>query len=441
MSNYILIFENGLRIGTQLPLVAEKTTLGRSSQCDIALADPALSRVHCTFELKGVELWLKDHQSANETFINDKSVSEQKLNPGDIITVGDSIIRLTVSASAPFSAVEPIASPPPPPSGDRIIDLGFDTPDHVSTLQQKNILRPILWGFTALLIFATCLWFIFTLDTGKLNTKIKPLAPQQDSTMLVFYEKVEASSENIFRFELSLTADGMLTVKIDDLAGGNRHILKEKKVEPDILLDLARGIMASGFFSLEKEYTGSAANANMMSEYTLVSAIGKKVHSCHILNRSDEPEAFRTIREKLETFSKNELGIWAIQFSTEKLIELAQNAFEVAKKCYSERDVRFGNRSDAIRNFQEALFYLDTVNPKPNFYDQIKESLEAAKADLTQQLQEQNFRADRAINLADWSTAAKELKVICELIPSRSDEIHQTAARKLLDVEKRIKKH
>lgn len=442
MSNYILIFEQGLRVGTQLPLVAEKTTLGRSSQCDIALADPALSRVHCTFELKGVELWLKDHQSANETFVNDNPVTEQKLNPGDIITIGDSIIRVTVSASASFASAEPIASalPPPPPS-DMVIDLGFDTPDHPSTLQQKNILRPILWGFTAVLIFATCLWFIFTLDTGNINPKIKSVAPQQDSTMLIFYEKVEASPENIFRFELSLTADGMLTVKIDDLAGGNRHILKEKKVEPDILLDLARGIMTSGFFSLEKEYTGVAASANAMSEYTLLSAIGKKVHSCHILNRSDEPEAFRAVREKLETFSKNELGIWAIQFSTEKLIELAQNAFDVAKKYYSERDVRFGNRNDAIRNYQEALFYLDTVNPKPNFYDPIKEGLEVAKADLTQQLQEQNFRADRAINLADWPTAAKELKVICELIPSRSDEIHQTAARKLLDVEKRIKKH
>jgi hypothetical protein len=178
-----------------------------------------------------------------------------------------------------------------------------------------------------------------------------------------------------------------------------------------------------------------------MSEYTLVAAIGKKVHSCHILNRPEEPEAFRALRERLETFSKNELGIWAIQFSTEKLVELAQSSFEIAKKHYSERDVRFSNRSDAIRCFQEALFYLDTVNPKPTFYDSINENLEAAKADLSQQLQEQNFRADRAINLADWPTAAKELKIICELIPSRSDEIHQTAARKLLDVEKRIKKH
>ena len=440
MSNYILIFEKGLRVGAQIPIVTEKTTLGRSSQCDISIADPELSRVHCTFEVKGVELWLKDHESANQTLVNESPITEHKLNPGDIIMVGDSIIRVTVTASSPLSSVEPSNSAfSAPTSSDVIIDLGFDTPNEHS--QQKNILRPILWGFTALLIFVTCLWFIFTMDTGKNKTKIKSPLSEKDNTMLVYYEKVDATAGNIFRYELSLTADGMLVVKIDDLAGGNRHIRKEKKVEADILLDLSRGIMESGFFSLDKDYTGFAANANTMSEYTLVAAIGKKVHTCRILNRPDQPEAFRNIRERLETFSKNELGIWAIQFSTEKLTELAQNAFDIAKKHYAERDVRFGNRHDAIRNFQEALFYLDTVNPKPPFYDQIKEGLEAAKADLSKQLQEQNFRADRAINLADWPTAAKELRIICELIPERSDEIHQTAARKLLDVEKRIKKH
>jgi len=441
MSSYILIFEKGLRAGAQIPIATENTTLGRSSQCDIDIPDPALSRVHCTFQLKGVELWLKDHQSANETLVNDKPVTEQKLNPGDIITVGDSIIRITLSASEPFVSAESSASVlPPPRPGDVIIDLGFDAPDPSESAQQKNILRPILWGFTALLILMTCIWFIFTLDTDKPSPKTKALVSEQDSSLLLYYEKIDATAVNIFRYELSLTADGMLVVKIDDLAGGNRHIRKEKKVEPDILLDLSRSIMGSGFFALEKKYVGFAADPHTLSEYNMVAAIGKKVHSCHIVNRSDEPEAFRTIREKIETFSKNELGIWAIQFSSEKLTALAQNAFEVANKHYAERDVRFGNRFDAIRNFKEALFYLDTVNPKPPFYDQLKANLDTATADLTQQLQEQNFRADRAINLADWPTAARELRIICELIPDRADEAHQTAARKLLDVEKRIKK-
>jgi pSer/pThr/pTyr-binding forkhead associated (FHA) protein len=443
MSNYILIFEQGLRADTQFPIVAEKTTLGRSSQCDIAIADPALSRIHCSFELKGVELWLKDHQSANGTLVNHQTITEQRINPGDTIMAGDSVIRVTLPASTPITPSEPVVSELPPVtlSSDVVIDLGFDTPDTATpTLHQKNIIRPILWGVTAVLIFVTCLWFIFTLDTGKTATKKTTTVDEQDNALLVYYEKVDASPSNIFRYELSLTANGMLAVKIDDLAGGNRHIHKEKEVDPDILQALARDVMESGFFALDKEYTGLPSTPNGLNEHYMVIAIGKKVHSSHLINRLDEPEAFKAIREKLETFSKNELGIWAIQFSTEKLIELAQNALDVAKKQYAERGVKLGNRYDAIRNYQEAIFYLDTVNPKPDFYEQIQEELEIAKADLKQQLQEQNFRADRAINLADWPTAARELKIICELIPDRTDEVHKTAARKLLDVETRIKK-
>jgi hypothetical protein len=443
MSNYILVFEAGLRAGAQIPIAAKNTTLGRSSDCDIPIADPALSRVHCSFELKGAELWIKDHQSANETLVNDLAITETKLNPGDIITAGDSIIRVTVAASDSLASAEPSLSTLPQPAfgSDVVIDLGFDTPDtDTAKLHQKNIVRPILWGFTALLIFFSCLWVIFTMDSDKKSGKNQTVVAEKDASILIYYEKIDASPSNIFRFELSLASDGLLVVKIDDLAGGNRHIRKEKKIDNEILSSLSRNVMQSGFFTLDKEYTGLPSTPNTLSEHYLVTAIGKKFHSCRLLNRTDEPAAFKTLREKIETFSKNELGIWAIQFSTEKLTELAQNAYDVARKQYAERDVKLGNRHEAIRNYQESLFYLDTVNPKPIFYDQLLQEMEAAKIDLKQQLQEQNFRADRAINLADWPTAARELKIICELLPNRADEVHKTAARKLLDVETRIKK-
>ncbi len=443
MSNFILIFEAGLRAGTHIPIVAKNMTLGRSSECDIPVSDPALSRVHCTFELKGAELWIKDHQSANQTLVNDLAITETKLNPGDILTAGDSIIRVTVAASDSLASAEPALSTltPPADGGGVVIDLGFDTPDPTTAaLHQKNIVRPILWGFTAVLFFSMCLWAIFTMDSDKKSAKKQTAVVEKEANVLIYYEKIDASSSNIFRFELSLASDGLLVVKIDDLAGGNRHIRKEKKIDHEILSSLSRNVMQSGFFSLDKEYTGLPSTPNTLSEHYLVTAIGKKFHSCRLVNRSDEPEAFKTLREKIETFSKNELGIWAIQFSTEKLIELAQNAFDVARKQYAERDVKLGNRYESIRNYQESLFYLDTVNPKPTFYEQIQQEMETAKTDLKQQLQEQNFRADRAINLADWPTAARELKIICELLPDRTDEVHKTAARKLLDVETRIKK-
>ena len=36
-------------------------------------------------------------------------------------------------------------------------------------------------------------------------------------------------------------------------------------------------------------------------------------------------------------------------------------------------NVRHGNLFEAIKNYREAIFYLDTVNPKPEFYTELKE--------------------------------------------------------------------
>ena len=50
------------------------------------------------------------------------------------------------------------------------------------------------------------------------------------------------------------------------------------------------------------------------------------------------------------------------------------------------------------------------------------------------------FLADRAINLQDWATAQRELRILCELVPSTKDPRHAEASAKLLDVESRMKK-
>jgi signal recognition particle subunit SEC65 len=48
--------------------------------------------------------------------------------------------------------------------------------------------------------------------------------------------------------------------------------------------------------------------------------------------------------------------------------------------------------------------------------------------------------ADRAINLADWETAQKELRILCQLVPDKKDPRNKEATKKLVDVESRIGK-
>ena len=436
-----LVFERGARAGRRLPFTPPQMTLGRASESDIAIPDPLLSRAHCRFEMRDGYLWVVDLDSANETLVNDISVKEQRLMFGDFVAVGDSLIRIDhaepAEPAASLPAVDvPVADAPAAAPVDVVIDLGFDKPDD-DTQPKKNLLRPLIWLVAAILILGVGIAYIQSLSPSEDNTGV--VSAPLDTTLQIYYEKVEASAENIFRYEFVLTAAGKVTVKLDDLSGNQRHIEKDSDVAKELLVDLTRDLEGSGFFTLNKEYAGFALNPNTLNESHIVIAIGKRIHACRVLNRSDEPDAFRAVREKLETFSKNELGIWGISLSTDKLIELAETALEIARKRYSERDVKYGNLFEALRNYRGAIGDLDTVNPKPEFYAEIIDGFDTAKEELEVRYKDRRFEADRAINLKDWSTAVRELKIICEMIPDRSDPRNKEATQKLIDAEKRLR--
>ena len=152
-----------------------------------------------------------------------------------------------------------------------------------------------------------------------------------------------------------------------------------------------------------------------------------------------EPEAFRAIREKLEAFSKNQLGVWALQYSRDKLIALSEESVRLGTSKWEDRDVQHGNLFGAVAAFKEALFYVETVNPKPASAEEAHRRLMEAQAELDKRYKDQRFLADRAINLGEWETAQRELSVLIEMIPDRSDDRNREATAKLIDVEKRLK--
>ena len=152
-----------------------------------------------------------------------------------------------------------------------------------------------------------------------------------------------------------------------------------------------------------------------------------------------EPDAFRSVREKLETFSKNQLGVWALQYSRDKLIELAEEAIRVGQSRWEDRDVQHGNLFGAVASFKEAIFYLETVNPKPECAETARERLRESQEELEKRYSDQRFLADRAINLGDWDAARRELVVLMEMVPDRADDRNREATAKLVDVEKRLK--
>ena len=158
------------------------------------------------------------------------------------------------------------------------------------------------------------------------------------------------------------------------------------------------------------------------------------------VRNAPEPESFRALRETLETFGQNELGLWAFAFSREELLARAEEALEQARRLHDEREVRRSNIAEAIGRYRAAKDYMESLNPKPEIYDEASRGLADAEAELTAVLERLNWDVDHAIQIKEWARAAQSLREVLEYVPDRADPRHAAAERRLFDVEKRISK-
>jgi predicted component of type VI protein secretion system len=83
-----LTIATGELSGQVFELDKDELSIGRSDQNVISLDDPAVSGKHCVVARSGNKYSIRDLHSTNGTRLNGKNVSEARLKPGDVITVG-----------------------------------------------------------------------------------------------------------------------------------------------------------------------------------------------------------------------------------------------------------------------------------------------------------------------------------------------------------------
>ena len=429
-----IVIVSGDAAGKRFTVPDAGLRLGRSSSNDIHIPDEELSRNHCMFEISGENgIKITDLASANGTLVNGKDIGGEpvELSPGDIIEVGGTKVKVVGEEPQEFASS---------------VDLGLGTaaagnePKSVEApAKKRSLISSVLWVLAVVLALAA---IYFTLVAPPMTPPEVPPSEVREVKQVVseiYYEKVEADSRGIFRYEMKLSPDGVLKVSIDDVPEENRHLSKSQKLDEASLLQLNEILSFDALRELDREYAGVEPDPPALESWNLKVVYSTRVRTVSIVN-TREPEAFRQIREKLETFSKNQLGIWAIQYSRDKLIELAEEANRLGLTKWEDRDVQYGNLYGAVAAFKEAIFYLETVNPKPPCAEAAHKGLENAQRELERRYRDQRFLADRAINLQRWDEAQRELGVLLEMIPERSDDRNREATAKLIDVEKRMKK-
>lgn len=443
-----LVVEAGPDKGLEIVVPAAGARVGRASGNDVVLHDPALSRFHCRFYFKdGQSLHVSDLASTNETLVNSRPSPDGRLQAGDRITIGETIIKVARDAKSGPAAPPPPAAPPaaapaePPasaPTGEKQmeIDLGLDREDgfeSARSLKPKAPLktRMLLYAGVAVLVVAAVgisAWLM------KPRVPRRPRAAAAAMTGLeIHFEKVEAGPKNIFRYAVTLEG-GVLRVRIDNLQDG-QHVSREKKSDPKVLELLATSLEQTGFFQLVDEYQGLSPGVWEQADLTIVA--NRRAHRVRILNRL-QPEAFKKAREEIEEFVRNEIGLYALALPPEKLVEIARNAWLTGQKLFDEREVRHDNLARTIKSLSEAESLVETLEPKPDFYEKAIALREEARRILQAKYEDYLFRADRSIKLNDWKEANAHLQVLLETVSDRADERYDTIYKKLVDVQRRL---
>lgn len=96
------------RTGQRWQLEKDEIRLGRDPQCEVRLtADEYLmvSREHALLRAAGDELWVEDRNSYNGTFVNGKRAGRERLQPGDVVRLGQDGPELRVSFAAADSRI------------------------------------------------------------------------------------------------------------------------------------------------------------------------------------------------------------------------------------------------------------------------------------------------------------------------------------------------
>jgi hypothetical protein len=168
----LVILNQGMT-GRTFDLIVERTTVGRVEDNTFQITDGSVSSHHAEIILRGSEIFVKDLNSTNGSFIGSEKITESVLKPGQILRFGQVELRIDdgspVTAPpppAPAKAPGPSTSPAPAPaaSGAKKQDATMVIPRGVSLsdLEQGGT-RPT--NFTSSTAFSkkknkVNLWFI-----------------------------------------------------------------------------------------------------------------------------------------------------------------------------------------------------------------------------------------------------------------------------------------
>ena len=118
-----LIVLAGPSKGKSFGLTEEDFSIGRDPSNSLSLNDALTSRQHALIQIAGRDVRIRDLNSRNGTFVNAVPVGERKLEPGDRIQIGDSLLLFALEGNDEAGAAVHVRFDETVGAGQRIIQL------------------------------------------------------------------------------------------------------------------------------------------------------------------------------------------------------------------------------------------------------------------------------------------------------------------------------
>lgn len=440
-------------------------TLGRTRVADIHLSDGLLSRLHCRFEMVPGPT-VQDLGSSNGTLLNGVSIGldPKPLKHGDLLTVGNSLLHVEVqdeSASTEAQKTEllsfqaavqaaaalapQVAAPPPAPevpasAAPVAVDLGLAPKAEPEVkAKSKGMLQAIILTLTAILMLVIGAGVIFSMSKPSAKTAAPRALPSANDLPLEFqYERLEINERMLYRSRITYTHDGTLAVDSVDLGEQNRKFATKKTLNDQAKAALRREILESNYTAIPEIFPEQGANPCALHRQQLTIVLGSSIWKRTAENTSND--TFARLANRLETFARNELGIWAAELSVEELTEKGEEQLSLAQRYWEQRDLDDEKLYLALAAYKLGCSYLETLNPKPDFARELTLGRKTAEALLTERYEAAIFSIDQALNTQRYADAAASLRKILRMIPDREDERNRQATDKLLQIENRYLK-
>jgi putative nucleotidyltransferase with HDIG domain len=97
-----LVIRNSDRV---IPLApGQRVTVGRGPDCTVQLGDPSVSDQHCVLGFTDGVIRVKDLDSANGTFVNERPVTDGTARAGDLLRLGAAVLEVRDPAGVPHRA-------------------------------------------------------------------------------------------------------------------------------------------------------------------------------------------------------------------------------------------------------------------------------------------------------------------------------------------------